>query len=102
MALDVYLKDDIANILSSNMSMAIATARSTLQATGQLDKRFLFGVFSAQCAVAKGFGLSWPAIVGSALSDIGEFHNDGLIRAADHSLERFISEVERHLLIGGS
>ena len=100
MALDVFFKDDIANVLSSNMSMAVATVRASVQVSGQVDRSYLLGVLSAQRALAKGFGLSWSAIVVDALSDIGEPYGDGLVRAADRSLENLIGEVERLLLLG--
>jgi hypothetical protein len=101
MALDVYFKEDIARVLSSNMSITIATACSATQVTGQVDRSYLAGVFSAQRAIAKAVGLSWPDIVASALADMDTLYSDTFACAANGSLERFVIEVERHLLGAG-
>jgi hypothetical protein len=97
--LKVYFAEDIAQVLVGHTSMAISTALSGSTTAERVDRSYLLGVLTTQRAIAKSFGLSWPAILYEALYDIPEL--EGLGRSADEiagqTLHRLVSEIERRL-----
>lgn len=68
----VYQSKVLANVLSSNISMAITTSQATILLGGRPDRRYLFGVFSATYSTAKALGLSWSGILANSLGDLQE------------------------------
>ena len=99
MPLNLYYSQDIARVLSSNLSIAIATSQASVLVGESLDRGYLFGVFSAYRSTAKAFGLSWPDILMSAICDVEEMDTviDGLAELARQPLDQLVATIERRL-----
>ena len=95
----VFYRENLADEITSSLSMAVAASQAAVRVGGKANTEFLLGAFTAQRCVAQAFNLSWSTIVYKALCDFDVSEVSSIAQLlSGRPLNLLVAGIEKELL----